>query len=258
MPNLPISGLPASSTLDGNELFADVQGGVTKYTTLNDIADYVTSSFEYITPSQTSSFVTNADTGSLMVTGSLLGTTLTFEKGNSSTFDINLAGTFITSSQTGSFQKTAYLSIYSTSSQALIASGSEQVVTFTSTWASEGITLQEGSKIVMEKAGVYQFNFVAQVTNLENAVYDSWFWIKYNGNNFPNSTTLMSLNPRKNSSIPSSQLMTTSIIGVALNDNDYIQLYWTGEDLATSITETPAIGPIPETPSIIANIHRVG
>lgn len=37
MPNLPISGLPAGSTLDGTELFAIVQDGVTKYTTLNNI-----------------------------------------------------------------------------------------------------------------------------------------------------------------------------------------------------------------------------
>ncbi|MDB4378150.1 hypothetical protein N9Z41_00120 [bacterium] len=211
MPNLPISGLPASDALTGAELFADVQGGVTKYTTLDDVANYVTSSFEYITPSQT-----------------------------------------------GSFQKSAYLSIYDTGSQPLLVSGSEQVVTFSSTWASDGVSLQEGSKIVMEKAGVYQFSFVAQVTNLENAVYDSWFWIKYNGSNFPNSTTLMSLNPRKNSSIPSSQLMISNIVGVAQNDGDYIQLYWTGEDLATSLTETPATSVVPETPSIIANIHRVG
>jgi len=211
MPNLPISGLPASSTLDGSELFADVQGGVTKYTTLNDVANYVTSSFDYITPSQT-----------------------------------------------GSFQKTAYLSLYDTGSQALVTSGSEQVVTFSSTWASNGISLQEGSKIVMAEAGVYQFSFVAQVTNSSNQVKDSWFWIKYNGSNFPNSTTLMSLDPRKNDSTPSSQLMTSNIIGVALNDNDYIQLYWTGEDTNTSITETPASGVVPETPSIIANIHRVG
>jgi len=46
MSNLPISGLPASSTLQGDELFADVQGGVTKYTTLNDVTNYVTSSIE--------------------------------------------------------------------------------------------------------------------------------------------------------------------------------------------------------------------
>ncbi len=43
MPNLPISGLPASSTLQGDELFADVQDGVTKYTTLDDISAFAVS-----------------------------------------------------------------------------------------------------------------------------------------------------------------------------------------------------------------------
>lgn len=42
MPNLPISGLPAGSALDGTELFAIVQDGVTKYTTAQNI-NYVTS-----------------------------------------------------------------------------------------------------------------------------------------------------------------------------------------------------------------------
>jgi hypothetical protein len=38
MPNLPISGLPAADLpLDGTELFATVQGGITKYSTLNSV-----------------------------------------------------------------------------------------------------------------------------------------------------------------------------------------------------------------------------
>ncbi len=37
MPNLPISGLPQAGALDGSELFATVQGGITKYTTLDSI-----------------------------------------------------------------------------------------------------------------------------------------------------------------------------------------------------------------------------
>jgi hypothetical protein len=78
MPNLPISGLPAASALDGSELFAAVQSGITTYTTLEDVSNYVTSSISII------------DTGSLMVTGSISGQTLTFVKGDSSTFDINL------------------------------------------------------------------------------------------------------------------------------------------------------------------------
>jgi hypothetical protein len=44
MPNLPISQLPQSDALTGVELFADVQGGITKYTTLNDISGFVTGS----------------------------------------------------------------------------------------------------------------------------------------------------------------------------------------------------------------------
>jgi len=76
MPNLPISGLPAASTLDGSELFAAVQSGVTTYTTLEDVSNYVTSSISTI------------DTGSLMVTGSSTESTLTFTKGDGSTFDL--------------------------------------------------------------------------------------------------------------------------------------------------------------------------
>lgn len=37
MPDLPISGLPQAGPLNGSELFATVQGGITKYTTLDSI-----------------------------------------------------------------------------------------------------------------------------------------------------------------------------------------------------------------------------
>ena len=230
MPNLPISQLPKSTLLQGDELFVDVQGGITKYTSLDDITGYTS--------------------GSVMVTGSLSGTNLVFEKGDSSTFSINLSSTFVQS---------AYISLYSSASQVLAVSGSAQAVTFTSIWAESGISLVDGTKITMAQPGVYQFNFVAQVNNSDNAVHDSWFWIKYNGSNFPNSSTQMTLNPRKSSSEPSAQLMTMNIVGVNTVANGYIELYWTGDKATTtSLNETPAYGPVPETPSIIANIVRVG
>ena len=45
MPNLPISQLPTASALTGPELFATVQGGITKQTTFNSIYTGLTSSF---------------------------------------------------------------------------------------------------------------------------------------------------------------------------------------------------------------------
>src|SRR6056300_187847 len=113
MPNLPISQLPQSTALRGNELFVDVQGGITKYTTLDAVTGYVTGSFDYVTPSQT-----------------------------------------------GSLVESAYISLFSSASQQLAVSGAAQPVTFTSVWAQKGISLVSGSQLVMEKAGVYQFNFV--------------------------------------------------------------------------------------------------
>jgi hypothetical protein len=262
MPNLPISQLPQSTTLQGDELFVDVQGGVTKYTTLDSLAAYTTSSIQTevnnLTAATSSYLTAHQDTGSLMVTGSLSGTSLVFEKGDSSTFDIDLSSTFITPSQTGSLAQSAYISLYSSASQQLAVSGAAQPVTFTSVWANSGISLVSGSQLVMEKAGVYQFNFVVQIQNTENAVHDSYFWVKYNGNNFPNSATQMSLLPRKNESTPSAQLVTVNIVGVAQNDNDYIELYWTGDSNTIRLNETPAYGVVPETPSVIANIIRVG
>jgi len=185
----------------------------------------------------------------VVISGSLNDSTLTFTKGDSSTFDIELGGTFV---------EPAYISCYSTSSQQLTTSGSEQPVTFSSLWTNSGINLVSGSQLVMESAGVYKFNFAVQVTNPDNETHSSYFWIKYNGNNFPHSTTEMTLLPRKSSGESSAQLMVTSIVGVAQNDGDYIELYWTGDSNTIQLEETPTNGVVPETPSIIANIVRIG
>jgi len=152
----------------------------------------------------------------------------------------------------------SYISCYSTQSQQLTTSGSAQPVTFTDVWTNDGVNLVSGSQLVMEKKGTYKFSFVAHITNPDNDTHDSFFWVKYNGNNFPNSTVAMTLNPRKNSGGPSSQLMTMNIVGVAQNDNDYIELYWTGDSNTIELTEVPQNGIKPESPSVIANIVRVG
>ena len=200
MPNLPISQLPQSTALQGDELFVDVQNGVTKYTTLDNLVGYAS----------------------------------------------------------GSLVESAYISCYSEETQNLITPGVGQPATFTSTWVSKDINLVDQSKLVFVKKGTYKLNFIAQLGNSDNAVHDSYFWIKYNGNDFPFSTTRMTLQPRKNSSEPSGQLMTVAIVGVAQNDGDYIELYWTGDSTLNQLTYTDPVGQIPASPSIIASVVKVG
>ena len=194
MPNLPISQLPQSTTLQGDELFVDVQGGVTKYTTLDSILDH----------------------------------------------------------------HSQHISTYSSASQNLTASGSIQPVTFTSVWTNKQIDLQDNNKFVLQNVGTYSLSFTATVTNTDNAVHDAWFWIKFNGNDYPFSTKRMTVSARKNADTPSSQQFNLTMVGVSQNVNDYVELYWTSDSTTVELSHSSNGGSKPESPSSIASIIRVG
>ena len=159
-------------------------------------------------------------------------------------------------SGTGSFGN-----FFSSASQALVSVGVSQSVTLTSTYpgASQGVYFASGSRIYFDNPGVYQFNYAVQVANSDNAEHDAVYWIKYNGNDYPNSTTYISLPARKSSGESSYDLMSCTFTGVAQNANDYIELYWTGDSTTLSLFATGSsnIDGEPATPSVIANIIEV-
>jgi hypothetical protein len=152
---------------------------------------------------------------------------------------------------------TGYGSFYSNVTQTLAAINTPQAVTLGSTFEAVG-TSTSGSKIYMDKAGTYQFSYVAQVASSANSQEYAEFWIKYNGVTYPNSGTKMILQPRKDAGNPSEQLMTLIINGTSLNDNDYIELFWEATSTQVSLKYEPATIDYPATPSIIANIVPVG
>lgn len=71
MPNLPISGLPAAGSLTGAELFATVQDGVTKYTTLTSLYTSLTSNYGLFSQTGSSAPVYGS-AASVATSGSLL------------------------------------------------------------------------------------------------------------------------------------------------------------------------------------------
>lgn len=71
MPNLPISQLPVSDALTGAELFAVVQDGITKYTTLQAVNTSTTSNYGLYNQTGSSVPVTGVS-GSIETSGSLL------------------------------------------------------------------------------------------------------------------------------------------------------------------------------------------
>lgn len=74
MPDLPISGLPAASLpLDGTELFATVQGGITKYSTLNSVNYIPGNSYGLFAQTSNSTIIT-ATTAELSLINGGVGT----------------------------------------------------------------------------------------------------------------------------------------------------------------------------------------
>jgi len=86
MPDLPISGLPAASTLDGSELYAIVQGGITKSTTLASMIYSPGSSYGLFNQTGSSVPISNTLTESSLIGGGVGTLTVpakAFTKGDS-------------------------------------------------------------------------------------------------------------------------------------------------------------------------------
>jgi len=355
MPNLPISSLPQSTALQGDELLVNVQGGVTKKQTVQDTlnanlpvtssgivvsgdilpatgsditlgslerpfkelflqsgsihieskqsgeltVDIVnnlgnldvssggmrlvepgnsfiaeTGSFQYISGSMTQvgdylRIGNTVTTGSTDLSGSF---TASLQEGyiwlgdsnnistetSASSLATYLTSSFITPEQTGSFVESSYISCYNSSSIDLDTAGPEQVIPFTSIWTENGISLVNNNRFVFAEPGVYKFEILTTIYNNQSSEYDAWFWVKYNGTNFPNSTSKVTAQKQKGSGEHAHELVAISILGVAQNPNDYIQLYWTGEDTNLSMAAENGNGVYPSSPSVSLNIIRVG
>ena len=153
-----------------------------------------------------------------------------------------------------------YGSFYDTTDQPVLNPNVAQVVTIDSTYGANGVSIVGGSQVTFANPGTYNLTFVAQVSNTANAQEGASFWLRFNGSDYPNSTTEVSLQPRKNVSTPSTQLVTVSITGTATAAGQYVEMWWHGTSTNVSLTSSPAsvVAPIhPESPSMIVSVLPV-
>lgn len=151
----------------------------------------------------------------------------------------------------------AYGSFFSTADQTIAASGSAQLVTLNSTQASNKIALSGSGAIQMDYNGAYNFTYTATVQNADNVVHYAYFWVKYNGTDYPNSTTKVSIPARKSATEFTSRPVTVNLLDVAVNDGDKIELYWRGDSTLLSLNYETYGGVWPASPSIRATIQAV-
>jgi len=153
----------------------------------------------------------------------------------------------------------AYAAFYDTTTQPFLAVGTPQAVRINSQYLANGVSVVGGTKITFSNSGVYSLAFSLQTISDSNAVQSFDCWIKYNGNNYPNSTTRFDTPPRKSAGSPSYLVANFELTGMAQNAGDFVEIYWHADTTLLALAEFPAqTSPaIPETPSVIVNIHKI-
>ena len=122
------------------------------------------------------------------------------------------------------------------------------------TTSSNGVALDatDKSKVVFATAGYYNIQFSAQLLSFDNAVDNVTLWFSRNGTAIPYSAGICTIPARISASKPATAIISWNII-IAINANDYIQLYFASDSGNTlAVTYPPGTSPVhPISPSVI-------
>ena len=236
MPDLPISGLPSLAVPQPSDVFAIVNSGVTKKTTVqavgNSVFNQISSSI--ILPSQTGSFATTASFNSY--TASI----------NNFTQSVNTS--------TGSLT-TYYGSFYHTSSMYLALANTAYTMSFGVTDISNGVSISGSynDKIKITNPGVYNIQFSAQFDKTDAQNSTAYIWLSRTGSDVADSNTGVTLGGGAgDASVAAWNFF------VSASTNDWYQLKWgaTRNNVVIVYNSSPAVGPA--IPSIILTVNKVG
>jgi hypothetical protein len=148
-----------------------------------------------------------------------------------------------------------YGSFYDSTTQ--IATITPQQVRINTLQTSKGLNLQDTGKIVIANVGTYKLTYSLQLINYDNHIHYADIWLKFNGNNYPNSNTRFHVPARKSSSEYGYAVATVDFIGTSLNVNDFVELYWVSNSTQVSLLSIVAYDGVPSTPSVIVNVSQV-
>ena len=132
------------------------------------------------------------------------------------------------------------------------------VLTLSNTDFSNAVTLETGSKITVENAGIYNLQFSVQIQNFDNAPQDMYIWLKQNGTDIVGSTGVLGMPARKSALDPFHDIKGWNYF-LSMNAGDYVQIYWSPTIATVTIPTYAASGTPtkPSTASVVATLSFV-
>jgi len=152
----------------------------------------------------------------------------------------------------GQYLNMPFAEFFDTTDQIAASTTAANVINFSNTTLSNGITTQNSNKIVFEYGGVYNLQYSIQLANDDNATQDIDIWFSKNGTNESNSNRRYGLSPRKSSGDPYHTVACANYTN-SFVANDYVQLNWRTSNTAAYLEHyTASASPTrPAVPSVI-------
>ena len=114
------------------------------------------------------------------------------------------------------------------------------------------------SRIYITNAGVYNYAFSIQVTNSAAQIHPLEVWVRQNGVDIPNSSSIVNL-PVKRGAVSSETIAALNLL-IPVQAGDYLELVWLAGDATVSLSTIPAsvVAPIhPQAPAVILTVTFV-
>lgn len=115
------------------------------------------------------------------------------------------------------------------------------------------------SRIYITNSGIYNYQYSLQVTNISNAIYPVTVWIRQNGVDVPNSSSVFTTVDRGSGGVHSEVILAINYL-IPVQAGDYVELVWLTTSTNVSLSTIPAhvTAPIyPQAPAAIVTVTFV-
>jgi hypothetical protein len=166
----------------------------------------------------------------------------------------------------GSYLQFPFIAASDSATQYATATNTATTVKWDTLDLGSGFTLNADHTATPLNPGSYKITYSLQFANNDNAAHDAIVWLKVNGTDIANSTTIFTVPARKSAGVPSYVCGYSEVV-FPMNAGDKVGLWWGTDQAATSggatgtyiLAKAAQTTPMayPATPSAIGSITFV-
>jgi hypothetical protein len=168
-----------------------------------------------------------------------------------------------TSGQFGENVTNPFIAAYDNATQYATGNNTPTIVAWSGTTGINGFTLNADNTATAQVPTYFKVTYSVQLANNDNLAHNGIFWLRLNGVDVPNSTTIFTVPARRSAGVPSFVCGYSEVV-FTMNAGDKVGLWWGTDQAATSgggtgvyifyqgAQTTPMA--YPATPSVIGSI----